>query len=253
MGNLFQRQHKVGTTAPTGHQIPWSIELVDRVRQRFILTVISTTLLTGLFFVGYFCVQRHPAYAPTMMPQTGLDRIIPFQPQALLAYVSLWVYVGVGPGVQRTVREFAVYGLWLCGLCLCGLSIFYLWPTQVPSPLLSAISFPGFGALHRVDETSNACPSMHVAVAIFTAVRVGGVLRSVRAPLWLRSLNVIWCMAIVYSTLAIKQHVVLDVIAGALVGLLFALMSLRWRPQTSREPGFAELALPTEPASEYAP
>ena len=34
------------------------------------------------------------------MPRTRLDLLIPFQPAALLAYVSLWVYVGVGPGLQ---------------------------------------------------------------------------------------------------------------------------------------------------------
>jgi membrane-associated phospholipid phosphatase len=219
-------------------------ELSARVRTSFVLTVLWTTFLTGLFFVGYFSVQRHPAFTPMMMPQTGLDLIIPFQPAALVAYVSLWVYVGVGPGLQRTVTEFAVYGLWLCGLCAAGLTIFYFWPTQAPVPTFAATGFPGFAMLHRVDQTSNACPSMHVAVAIFTAVRVNDVLRSMRTPIALRVLNAAWFIAIAYSTLAIKQHVVLDVAAGALLGMIFALMSLRWRPEVSRQPNFAELALP---------
>jgi membrane-associated phospholipid phosphatase len=98
--------------------------------------------------------------------------------------------------------------------------------------------------LHRVDEASNACPSMHVAVAIFTAVRVDAALRSMRVPLPARMLNVIWFMVIAYSTLAIKQHVVLDVVAGALLGLGFAMMSLRWRPRLDREAAFAALAVP---------
>jgi membrane-associated phospholipid phosphatase len=42
-------------------------------------------------------------------------------------------------------------------------------------------------------------------------------------------LNVAWFAAIAWSTLAVKQHVVLDVVAGALLGLAFALPSLRWR------------------------
>jgi hypothetical protein len=228
-------------------QLPWAVELGTRVRSSFVLTVLWTTFLTGIFFVGYFFVQRHPAYAPVMMPRTGLDLLIPFQPAALVAYVSLWVYVGVGPGLQRTAVEFAVYGLWMCGLCAAGLGIFYFWPTQVPSPVLPATHFPGFTMLHRVDQTSNACPSLHVAVAIFTAVRIGEVLRSMRAPLALRVFNAAWFVAIAYSTLAIKQHVVLDVAAGALLGTIFALMSLRWRPGVAREPSFAELALPPPP------
>jgi membrane-associated phospholipid phosphatase len=224
------------------HPNLWALELGARVRDGFILTTISTTLLTGLFFVAYFFVQRHPAHAPIMMPQTALDLMIPFQPQALAAYISLWVYVGVGPGLQRTVREFSVYGLWLCALCVTGLTIFYLWPTQVP-PTMGPAGY-GFDTLRRIDETSNACPSMHVAVALFTAARVDVALRSMSMPRGMRVLNVLWCIAIVYSTLAIKQHVVLDVIAGAALGLVFALMSLRWRPQITREPRFAELAVP---------
>ncbi len=225
-------------------QRPWAVELGTRIRTSFLLTVLWTTFLTSVFFIGYFFVQRHPAYAPIMMPRTGLDLMIPFQPAALLAYVSLWIYVGVGPVLQRTHAEFAVYGLWLSGLCAAGLGIFYFWPTQVPAPILTPTGFPGFVMLHRVDQTSNACPSMHVAVAIFTAVRIGDVLRSMRAPLAMRVLNAAWFVAIAYSTLAIKQHVVLDVAAGALLGTIFALMSLRWRPGIGREPSFAELALP---------
>jgi membrane-associated phospholipid phosphatase len=227
-----------------GQSLPWAVDFRARIRSGFVPTTLWTTFLTGLFFVGYLFVQRHPAYAPITMPRTGLDLLIPFQPIALLAYVSIWVYVGVGPGLQRTRAEFAAYGFWLGAMCVMGLAIFYFWPTQVPVRVLEATGFPGFEALRRVDEAGNACPSMHVAVAIFTAVRIGDVLRSIRAPLPMRLLNVAWFLVIVYSTLAIKQHVVLDVIAGALLGALFALMSLRWRPGIGREPSFAELALP---------
>lgn len=207
----------------------------------------STSVLTWVFFVGYFFVQRHPAYAPLLMPRTRLDLLIPYQPGLLVAYVSLWVYVGVGPGLQRTLREFAVYGLWLSALCAAGLVIFYFVPTQVPPLLLSATRFPGFDMLHRVDEASNACPSMHVAVALFTAARVDGALRQMRVPLPVRTLNITWFLVIAYSTLAIKQHVVLDVLAGAILGLAFAVMSLRWRPGSNRQPDFAALPVPPVP------
>ncbi len=242
MRDLLPKQYGGHTATVARERLSWVFELGSRVRSTFVLTVLWTTFLTGIFFIGYFFVQRHPAYTPTVMPQTGLDLMIPFQPPALVAYISLWIYIGVGPGLQRTFSEFAVYGLWICALCLAGLTIFYFWPTQVPSPVLAATSFPGFSVLHRVDQTGNACPSMHVAVAIFTAVRIDEVLRATRAPLQLRMLNVAWFLAIAYSTLAIKQHVVLDVIAGALLGTIFALMSLRLRPGITRDAGYAELA-----------
>ncbi len=238
-------QHGLHTSAAAVHQSRWAVELAGRIRRNFLLTAVATTSLTGLFFMVYFWVQQHQAYAPITMPRTELDLLIPFQPPALLAYVSLWIYVGIGPGIQRTIREFSVCGLWLCGLCVCGLGIFYFWPTQVPPEVLAATSFPGFATIHRLDETSNACPSMHVAVAIFTVVSVDTALRSMRAALYVRMLNVVWFLLIVYSTLAIKQHVVLDVLAGAVLGMIFALLSLRWRSGYSRDPGWAALSQPS--------
>jgi len=239
--DLFSRRFGSSINTTPGQQLSWNHELGTRLRAGFLLTVLWTTFLTFVFFIGYFFVQRHPAYSPMIMPQTAVDLIIPFQPAALLAYVSLWIYIGVGPVLQRTLREFAAYGLWMCALCIAGLAIFYFWPTQVPTRILAATHFPGFTMLHRVDQTSNACPSMHVAVAIFTAVRIDEVLRSTRAPLQPRMLNAAWFLAIAYSTLAIKQHVVLDALAGGLLGIVFALMSLRLRPRASRDAGFAQL------------
>jgi membrane-associated phospholipid phosphatase len=220
-------------------------ELGTRLRRGFIRTTLCTSLLTGVFFMAYFAVQRHPSHAALIMPMTALDSVIPFQPAALLAYVTLWIYIGIGPGLQRGLREFAVYGAWLCGLCVSGLAIFYIWPTRVPAFVALANGFPGFSTLHHVDQTGNACPSMHVAVAIFTVVRVDEVIRSMRIPFPLRLANAAWFALIVYSTLAIKQHVVLDVVAGAILGLVFAAMSLRWRPSFVTQADLEALPLPS--------
>jgi membrane-associated phospholipid phosphatase len=209
---------------------PWSVEIWLRIRRHFALKLIGTTVFTWLFFIGYFHLLRHPAHPVTVMPLTALDHLIPFQPQWLIAYFSLWVYVGVAPGLQLTFAELVVYGLWVGALCLAGLGLFYAWPTQIPPIALDATGFPGFALLQGVDAAGNACPSMHVAVAIFTALRVEQVLREARTPAVLRWLNAGWFVAIAYSTLAVKQHVVLDAAAGALLGLVFALPSLRWRP-----------------------
>lgn len=213
-----------------GSRPHWAAELARRARRNFFVTVTGTTVFIGLFFIGYFYVQRQPAYAATVMPVTPLDLLVPFQPYALLAYVSLWIYVGAGPGLQRTLSDIAAYSAWMAGLCITGLAIFYFWPTQTPSLTLEPSGLPAFAVLHRLDKTGNACPSMHVAVAIFTLGRVDEVLRSTQSPLWLRLVNVAWFAVIVYSTLAVKQHVVLDDAAGALLGLVFLVPSLRWRP-----------------------
>jgi len=201
------------------------------MRRHFVLKTIGITAFTWLFFIGYFHLLRHPAYPTTVMPLTWIDPLIPFQPVALFPYVSLWLYVGFAPALQLRFSELLVYGLWVGALCITGLLLFYFWPTAIPAPRLPDVSgFPGFALLQGVDAPGNACPSMHVAVAIFSAIGLGQVLRQVRAPLTLRLANVVWFVAIAYSTLATKQHVALDAVAGALLGLAFALPSLRWRP-----------------------
>lgn len=213
----------------------WTAEIGLRMRRHFLLKLIGTTAFTWLFFLAYFHLLRHPAFPVVVMPTTALDALIPFQPESLYAYLSLWLYIGVGPGLQRDFRALAVYGLWISAMCLAGLICFYFWPTAVPPLGFDASGFPGFALLQGVDAAGNACPSMHVAAAMFTVVRIEQVLRLTGTPVVLRVLNLLWFLAIAWSTLATGQHVTLDALGGAVLGLLFALPSLRWRPGIDAE------------------
>jgi hypothetical protein len=213
---------------------PWTDELRLRMRRYFFTKTIGITVFTWLFFIGYFYVLRHPAYPATMMPLTAIDHFIPLQPPFLIAYFSLWLYIGFAPALQLTFSELISYGAWITALCLTGLALFYFWPTAVPARAADATGFPGFALLQGVDAPGNACPSMHVAAAIFSAIWIEHLLRQMRAPRTLRIVNAVWFLAIAYSTLATKQHVLLDALAGALLGTVFVLPSLRLRPGRAR-------------------
>lgn len=208
----------------------WKAEIALRIRRHLLLKLAGTTAWIWMFFIGYFHLLRHPTQPPAVMPLTALDALIPFQPHTLVAYLSLWFYVGIAPGLQLTFIELLAYGMWVGALLLSGLGLFYLWPSAVPPMAVDVSAFPGFEMLRGVDAVGNACPSMHVAVAIFSAIWLEHLLRGAGTPVVLRVINAAWFLAIAWSTLAIKQHVVLDVIAGALLGTAFALPSLRWRP-----------------------
>jgi len=52
-------------------------------------------------------------------------------------------------------------------------------------------------------------------------------LRRFRSPAWLLIFNFLWCAGIIYSTLATRQHVAVDVLAGLALGSLAAGLSLR--------------------------
>lgn len=215
--------------APPPHAHWWA-ELVYRARTLFWLKLGGTALWTTLFFVGYFHLLRYPAYAVTLMPLTWVDALVPFQPAMLWPYLSLWFYIGIAPGLQRDFPQLLVYALWTVVLMGSGLLIFHFWPTAVPPLTIDRAGYPGFAMLEGVDASGNASPSMHVASAVFTAVRVHAVLREVGAPAMLRLVNVVWAALIAWSTVAVRQHVALDVLGGAALGLAVALLSLHWRP-----------------------
>jgi len=231
-------------SAPAIPARTWVPEIAGRIRHLLVLKIVGTTAFTWLFFIGYFHLLREPLHPPFVMPLTVLDRLVPFQPQMLIAYFSLWFYVGFAPGLQSSFKELLFYGVWVGALCLTGLGLFYLWPTQVPPLALETSSFPGFSILQGVDAAGNACPSMHVAVAIFTAIWVEHILRGAGAPALPRLFNLCWFAAIAYSTLAVKQHVALDALAGALLGIAFAWPSIRLRPRIGMR-----RAWPREPLS----
>ena len=209
----------------------WTSLLALRLRRHFALKFVAITAFTWVFFIGYFSLLREPAYPLVVMPLLALDHMIPFQPVALFAYLSLWLYVGFAPGLQLTFVELLAYGAWIALLCITGLALFYFWPTAIPPLAFDAGGFPGFALLQGVDAAGNACPSMHVAVAIYSAIWLDRMLFESGAPRWLRVFNWTWFAAIAWSTLAIKQHVMLDAMAGAALGIAFAAASLRWRPR----------------------
>ena len=106
--------------------------------------------------------------------------------------------------------------------------------------------FPGFALLRGVDAAGNACPSMHVAIAMFSAICLHDVLRRLCVPRGWQLFNGAWFLAIAYSTVALKQHVVIDVVSGVLLGLIFALAALRWRPASPHGARYSEVIIPTK-------
>jgi len=194
-----------------------------------LLKFVGTTAYMSLFFFAYFHLMQNPNSAVTVMPVTAIDEIIPFQPLALIPYVTLWLYVALPAALILYRRELIGYGWWIGGLCVAGLVCFYFWPTTVLLPTQEWSKHASFNILQGVDAAANACPSMHVAVAVFSAFWLDRILRDIDAPGTMRALNLMWFVAIAYSTMAIKQHVFIDVVAGLALGAVFALPSLRYR------------------------
>jgi membrane-associated phospholipid phosphatase len=221
--------------AAIGPATPWWLRAAAVARSDMWLKAIGTTAFISTFFVAYFYVLRHPAYAPTVMPVLWLDRAIGFEPLALPLYLSLWLYVSLLPAFIATRTELYRYGASMALMCALGLSIFYFWPTGAPTPDIDWSRYPDMDFLKNIDASGNACPSLHVATAFFTAIWFPRLLRRFGGPWWILVFNWAWCAGIVYSTIAIRQHVAVDAAAGLVLGgvaacLSLACLSLRHRP-----------------------
>jgi len=212
-----------------GTQAPWHREAVAAVRLHPWLKGLGTTAFISLFFVAYFYVLRNPAYPPTVMPEIWLDRWIGFHPRALPVYLSLWFYVSLLPAFFADRAELYRYGTTMAVMCIAGLSIFYFWPTAAPAPDIDWARYPDIDFLKDIDASGNACPSLHVATAFLSGVWFHHLLRRFGAPAWGLAFNWAWCALIVYSTVAIRQHVAVDAIAGLALGGAAAALALRGR------------------------
>jgi len=189
--------------------------------------MIGTTVGMTAFFIVYFVLLNHPRSPITVIPPIFVDRMIGLEPWALPLYVSLWVYVPLAPSLLGGRRELLSYGLAAAALSIAGFGIFILWPTVVPKPDIDWKMYPSLSYLKAVDASGNAFPSLHVAFAVFTAIWFSRLLRGLGAGRPVRALNWLWCAGIIYSTLAIRQHVALDAVAGALLGGAVAAVQLR--------------------------
>jgi membrane-associated phospholipid phosphatase len=80
-----------------------------------------------------------------------------------------------------------------------------------------------------LDAAGNACPSLHVATAVFAAIWLDALLSEMRTGGVVRGANWAWCLGILYSAMATKQHVAIDVFAGAALGMVVAVLAVRRR------------------------
>jgi len=194
------------------------------------------------FIALYQLANRWHLVTPVQLPFTALDRAIPFVPSLLPVYVAyiplFWWTVWRSEDDRQANRVF--YATYL-QLFLC-LPFFILFPVEMPRQLFySATAYNWADAFWRwFDAPTNCFPSLHVAnCALFIE------LNWPRRFRWAATLA---AAAVIASTVLVKQHYVVDVVAGAVVYLL-----ARWLLEqvtiAADEPVHAAAATEMSPAS----
>lgn len=189
-----------------------------RIANLWVLKMLGTAGGIAAFFYAYFWVMRHPLGAVTVMPVTWVDELIGVQPLSFPLYAFLWFYISLGTALAKDLRELATFGIVSLGMSVVGLAIFLILPTRAPDFGIDWSLYPSMQILKNVDVGGNAFPSLHAAFCVFTAVALHAQLASLGAARWLRAGNLLLCVGILYSTMATRQHVALDAVAGVVLG-----------------------------------
>lgn len=179
--------------------------------------------------VPYFSLQRwrpFPAREPFVTP---LDALVPFSPDWAPAYLSVCLLVPLFPLLAQQREDVWRFGRGIFWLCLPCFAFFLLAP--MPGPRPAAAAGDGlYGWLIGVDATWNSFPSLHAGLVVFSFLYgwrvLGGAMgKTGRRALALASLA--WAAAILYGTLATKQHWLADLPAAFV--LAFAAHRRAWR------------------------
>ena len=171
-----------------------------------------------LFVLAYGATNVLAAGRSPMTLAMDWEKSVPFVPNAIWAYVSIFLVfwfpliVLEREGIAWLMKRYVVVTLTACG-------VFLAIPTAVgferpdPNVLPSAFAF-----LHALDAPYNAAPSLHVAYAVLI---LGTCARALAGAA--RAATITWLVVLTASTWLTGQHQLADILAGALLGGLSSL------------------------------
>ena len=175
-------------------------------------------LFWPIFGIRYLILERIDPLSPFHLIHSPLDDIIPFQEWFLIPYV-LWYVLLFGMHLYTMVYDvdaFRKYSKFLIISMTTSTAIFILYPSYQN---LRPVEFPRDNVLtgivrilYRLDTNTNVFPSEHAigAIAVFAAYLH---MKKVHSPMKTAVFTIITIL-ICLSTVFLKQHSVLDVLAA---------------------------------------
>ncbi len=185
----------------------------------------ALVLLYGLIYMPWFMWLESRADLPYHVIHVGLDDRIPFVEYFIVPYLLWFLYIAVVFLYLffKDRREFYQY----CIFLFTGMTLFLIISTVYPNGHLlrpseferNSIFTLAVQLLYQADTATNIFPSLHVfnSIAAHRAVVNNPALRKKRL---IRGGSFILMVSIILATMFLKQHSVLDVISGILLGVL---------------------------------
>jgi hypothetical protein len=202
--------------------------LLWRGRTHLKLKLALTVLLPIILFVPYTILERWPLLPVTYYQYSWLDRAIPFTPAAAWPYLTCFPFVTLAGCMLTTKKELFRFCRTFIGIALIAEVVFLFHPTAVPAR--PGVALQPYALVIAGDGTGNACPSLHVAFTVLAAVVIHRALSLFHGRHILRFAVWVWAFVISLSTIAVRQHLAIDVGWGAVLG---GVGGLAWINRTS--------------------
>lgn len=211
---------------------------IDRFLKQKILILILLCAWGGL---PYHLIQRIDFTKVITMPSIKIDHLVPVNFDSVWIYHS-WIFLPIAVGFLIMRWELLKRFAWsMFAVNAVSFLVFLCVPTEAPRPSDLADAPLLYLWTIQMDEPTNACPSLHASVTVLSTIFATVLLGRFRmAWLW-RSVTLVWAVGILWSTLATRQHVFIDIAVGSLLGSIVALVALRPTAEESwSRPGLEE-------------
>ncbi len=177
---------------------------------------IFALLMFATWSAGYFFISSiTEAHTTHQLPTLAWEQNAPLVPEYVFIYLTIYP-VFLLPFLFIHQKDFfRLFSFaYINVMCVCYI-VYLVYPVSIERPPLAGHSFSTWvlGIVYGADHPWNCFPSLHVAMSLLAALTILEV-RRIRGILTL--LLTVW---IAYSTVLIKQHYVLDVVAAMVLTL----------------------------------
>ncbi|MBQ7680264.1 MAG: phosphatase PAP2 family protein [Butyrivibrio sp.] len=167
---------------------------------------------------------------------SSLDDLIPFAEIFIVPYYAWFIYVSFAILFflfKYDLEDYIRLSFFLCSGMTVFLVVSTLWPNiQYLRPAVMPrdnIFTHMVANLYATDTPTNIWPSIHVYNSIGAHIAISG---SKRFSPWMKRCSFVMATLIILSTMFLKQHSVLDVVAAFVMALVFYALTYRseWAP-----------------------
>lgn len=207
--------------------------MFDRLLKHKILIFALLCVWGGL---PYHLIQKIDFTKVITMPSIKIDYLIPINFDFVWIYHS-WLLLPIAVGFLTNKWSVLKRFAWsVFTVNAISFIVFLCLPTEAPRPSDVADAPKLYLWTIQIDEPTNACPSLHASVTMLSTIFALMVLGRFRWAWFGRSFTILWAVGILWSTLATRQHVFIDIAIGSLLGAVVAAVALRpsWEASWSR-------------------